>query len=99
MGVKITAVGIGDGVNSAELSGVATDQKHVFSVGNFDLLKSFQEEIKALSCGGILISLSKESHSSLHNGLTTSFCYCLITKNIRVYSYNYSKCTVYLSSQ
>ncbi|KAL4238702.1 hypothetical protein ACF0H5_003409 [Mactra antiquata] len=52
-GVKILAVGIGSQVNNNELNGVATDRNHVFSVGNFDLLHSFVDEIKQESCGEI----------------------------------------------
>ncbi|XP_062581120.1 collagen alpha-4(VI) chain-like [Saccostrea cucullata] len=50
MGVKVISVGIGKDVSQTELNGIATDLQHVFTVGDFDALKSIQYEIKTAAC-------------------------------------------------
>lgn len=62
MGVKVISVGIGNSVSKVELNGIATDLQHVFTVTNFDVLKSIQYEIKTAACASkfmvFLLSLS-----------------------------------------
>ncbi|XP_071081373.1 collagen alpha-4(VI) chain-like [Haliotis cracherodii] len=49
-GVEVMAVGIGIGVNHQELAHIASDAKHVFSVTNFDALKTIQNELQQTTC-------------------------------------------------
>ncbi|XP_033736275.1 collagen alpha-1(XII) chain-like isoform X2 [Pecten maximus] len=51
MGVKIISIGIGTGISQTELESMATDQQHVFNVGNFDALHTIQSELKNTACG------------------------------------------------
>ncbi|XP_046370521.2 collagen alpha-4(VI) chain-like isoform X2 [Haliotis rufescens] len=49
-GVEVMAIGIGIGVNHVELDRIASDAKHVFSVTNFDALKTIQNELQQTTC-------------------------------------------------
>ena len=50
--VNILAIGIGASINEAELQGMASDKKHVFTVRSFDALKTVRTDIKAAACEG-----------------------------------------------
>lgn len=52
MNIKTFAIGIGSGINHAELEHIATDAKHVFTVSNFDALNTLQAELKKTACEG-----------------------------------------------
>ncbi|XP_067680567.1 collagen alpha-4(VI) chain-like [Haliotis asinina] len=49
-GVEVMAIGIGSGANQQELANIASDTKHVFSVTNFDALKTIQNELQQTTC-------------------------------------------------
>ncbi|XP_046571856.1 collagen alpha-4(VI) chain-like [Haliotis rubra] len=49
-GVEVMAIGIGSSANQQELANIATDTKHVFSVTNFDSLKTIQNELQQSTC-------------------------------------------------
>ncbi|XP_041351171.1 collagen alpha-4(VI) chain-like [Gigantopelta aegis] len=49
-GVRVISIGIGSGIRSSELKNIASDNKHVFAVGNFDALKTIEKEIHAITC-------------------------------------------------
>jgi collagen type VI alpha len=51
MNIKTFAIGIGSGINRAELGHIATDDKHVFTVSNFDALYTLQGKLK-ITCEG-----------------------------------------------
>ncbi|XP_061197993.1 uncharacterized protein LOC133206079 [Saccostrea echinata] len=50
MNIKTFGIGIGSGINRAELEHIATDSKHVFTVSNFDALNTLQAELKKTAC-------------------------------------------------
>lgn len=47
---QVFAIGIGSGVDKAELRRIATDNQHVFQVNNFDALSTLQAELKKTAC-------------------------------------------------
>ncbi|XP_052786251.1 cartilage matrix protein-like [Mya arenaria] len=50
LNAKIFAIGIGSGVDKAELQTIATDSHHVFEVSSFDALNTLQAELKRTAC-------------------------------------------------
>ena len=50
-GINIIAIGVGNGINQAELQGMATDIHHVFTVTNFDSLQTIHKEVQKKTCG------------------------------------------------
>ena len=53
-GVTVFSVGVGSGVNTAELNKMATDpdNQHVFVVNNFDALKGIKGALAQKACEG-----------------------------------------------
>ncbi|XP_033736270.1 collagen alpha-6(VI) chain-like isoform X1 [Pecten maximus] len=49
-GAEVTAIGIGSGVDKAELNVIATDSAHVFEVQNYDVLSSIQHSLEVATC-------------------------------------------------
>ncbi|XP_062619461.1 collagen alpha-1(XII) chain-like [Saccostrea cucullata] len=50
MNIETFAIGIGGGVNMAELKHIASDPQKVFTVTNFDALKTLEFEILEMAC-------------------------------------------------
>lgn len=48
--LQVFAIGIGSGVDKAELGRIASDGQHVFQVTNFDALNTLQAELKKTAC-------------------------------------------------
>ena len=48
--LQVFGIGIGSGVDKAELGRIATDASHVFTVTNFDALSTLQAELKKTAC-------------------------------------------------
>jgi hypothetical protein len=48
--IKTYAIGVGLSVNHPELSHIASDSQHVFSVSSFDKLHMLQNELVSISC-------------------------------------------------
>ncbi|XP_033733474.1 collagen alpha-1(XII) chain-like [Pecten maximus] len=48
--VTVIALGIGSGVDNAELQAIASDRKHVFTVSNFNLLHVLEKELTDTTC-------------------------------------------------
>ena len=48
--LQVFAIGIGSGVDKAELGRIASDSQHVFQVQNFDALNTLQAELKKTAC-------------------------------------------------
>ncbi|XP_021364449.1 uncharacterized protein LOC110457477 [Mizuhopecten yessoensis] len=48
--IKVFGIGIGSGIDRSELSHIATDAKHVFTVSNFGALTTLQAELKKTAC-------------------------------------------------
>ena len=55
--MKVISIGIGQSINSAELSTIATDAQHMFTVSSFDILNSIQFDLKNSACGGTYLFL------------------------------------------
>ena len=53
-GAKVFAIGIGGGVDQTELSNIATDDKYVFRIDNFDAFDTLQDVLKKRTCEGKL---------------------------------------------
>lgn len=53
--VTVIAIGIGHAVDLNELKAIATDQQHVFTVSNFDLLPTLQKELEDKTCTSMYI--------------------------------------------
>jgi hypothetical protein len=49
-GIKTSAIGIGISVSHTELSAIATDSHHVFTVSSFDALHTIQAQVSATTC-------------------------------------------------
>ena len=54
LGIEIIAIGIGEGVNNQEVTGMASDGNHAFTVSDFSVLPTIREEIKKAACEGRL---------------------------------------------
>lgn len=52
MGATVVAVGVGSGVDKAELNSIASDPNHVFNAQNFDALQTLKEDVKKAACDG-----------------------------------------------
>uniref|UniRef100_K1PKC1 Collagen alpha-6(VI) chain n=1 Tax=Magallana gigas TaxID=29159 RepID=K1PKC1_MAGGI len=52
-GATVVAVGVGSGVDKAELNSIASDPNHVFNAQNFDALQTLKEDVKKAACDGI----------------------------------------------
>ena len=50
--VKVFAIGIGTGVDQTELAHIATNDKYVFQIQNFDSFNTLQEDLKKTACEG-----------------------------------------------
>ena len=48
----MVAIGIGSGVNTAEIFGMAYDTSHAFTASSFSTLNTLQAEIKNETCIG-----------------------------------------------
>ena len=46
------AIGIGNGVDVAELRAMASDSNHTFQVADFDALNTLQPELTYAACSG-----------------------------------------------
>ena len=53
-GLTVFAIGIGSGVDRAELGRIATDSKHMFTVSSFSALQSIHAALKKQACTGNL---------------------------------------------
>lgn len=51
-GIDIITIGIGESVNLQEVTDVASDANHVFTVSDFSLLQTIRESIKKAACEG-----------------------------------------------
>ena len=51
-GIKVVAIGIGSGVNMAEILGMAYDTNHAFTASSFSTLNTLQAEIRNETCEG-----------------------------------------------
>ena len=52
--LQVIAIGIGSGVNQAELKSIATDDAHAFTVANFNALTNIRHEIEDAACKLVL---------------------------------------------
>lgn len=60
-GIQVIAIGVGHGINQAELEGIASKPKsqYVYNAENFDVLNTLQASLSSKTCEGI--SLTKRT--------------------------------------
>ena len=61
MGVAVISIGIGPDINPYEISSIATDKQHSFTIGSFAILHTLIEDIKEETCGRKLFVLMYHS--------------------------------------
>ena len=50
LGVNVLAVGVGDGVDTREVAGIASSAQNVYTVSNFDALTTVQYSLEKTAC-------------------------------------------------
>jgi len=60
--VDVIAIGIGSNTNQNELNTIASDAQHVFTVTDFDALRTLRTDIKAAACEGTA-TFNTQNHS------------------------------------
>ena len=68
-GLTVFAIGIGSGVDRAELGRIASDSKHMFTVSSFSALQSIHAALKKTACTGKIRLAVFEEKKMLHHDL------------------------------
>ena len=55
MNIKVFAIGIGSGVDKAELNAIASDSQHVFQVQGFNGLSTLETDLRNYTCSGMYV--------------------------------------------
>ena len=64
LNMNVIAVGVGNGVDQAELATIASDPKNVYTVSDFDALNNIKHELEQVTCNGqqLTTHLIKQEH-------------------------------------